>query len=308
MMLFNLAVPSVAYYAFRRRKQREAEVEAEKQVSADRREMRYLIKHTRFLASDLVWLESYAKKYFPRGDARPDDWGNFMQWILKDLNKHRKVKFEEEPPDSDSQLPFLDEIDDMKLDAWDTHVLYRKSPLKPGRRLGDASIELGELLSGLSWLAVDQVEVNEKTKDKDDDPWAKFNMVWRATGGGSGGSDPGLNRAQFELFCDRLIRFGFLKPESLVTQTQGLPDFPPKFEPIDGKTLAQMYWSGLGKGGDEIIGKDEFVRESQSLHTADVLFFWHLEDPYQGFFQGIRRKHSERWARSSRETNATDNN
>jgi len=259
--------------------------------------MAYLIRNTKFTAAELVWIQGYAQKFFKQGYAQPDQWGMFVAWILKELNRHRGE------PDSGKGDPKKEK----KLDNFDALLMYRESPTVTRNIMGlqVEVIPLSELLSGLSVLAIDEVPLhpegskqrkkNEPVQMKED-PWAKFSLAWTLQDSDRDGE---LTRDEFEVFCNRLIRFGYIRADALAFQTTNFP-FPPKFEVLTGKKIADMYWEALGNDSSKTISREIFERETASLERCEYLHFWHLDWDQTGFFSGIWKKWNEIYRRSQR--------
>mmetsp|Transcript_10397 Transcript_10397/g.16435 ORF Transcript_10397/g.16435 Transcript_10397/m.16435 type:complete len:266 (-) Transcript_10397:84-881(-) len=264
--------------------------------------MEYMIRKTRFKVSDLYWLKEYAEKYFPSGEASPDDWGKFITFIVKELKAHRG---EAKTKDDERERP---------LDDFDALLMYRESPTIEGN---SGKISLEELLSGLSVLVVDKVpiktkktrkskgttEKKEKVKKKPD-PWGKFDFAWNLL---DKDGDDSLSHEEFILFCQRMIRFGFLRADYLTSQTVSLPNFPPEFVSMDGKMLAKLYWDALNLPEDGVITRTNFEEESKSLQCIGRLYYWHLEDVESGFFGGTMEKYKEIYRRYQRQQRNTSN-
>ncbi|GAB5372644.1 hypothetical protein AAMO2058_001682600 [Amorphochlora amoebiformis] len=247
-IFLNVAGPYLFYWFLKRRLREPCEEESTEKISIHRREMEYMIRKTRFKVSDLYWLKEYAEKYFPSGEASPDDWGKFITFIVKELKAHRG---EAKTKDDERERP---------LDDFDALLMYRESPTIEGN---SGKISLEELLSGLSVLVVDKVpiktkktrkskgtaEKKEKVKKKPD-PWGKFDFAWNLL---DKDGDDSLSHEEFILFCQRMIRFGFLRADYLTSQTVSLPNFPPEFVSMDGKMLAKLYWDALNLPEDGVI-------------------------------------------------------
>jgi len=262
-IFLNVSVPSFIYWLVKRRLREPFEKEAEKRISIHRSEMEYLIRKTQFTAKQLHWLKKYARERFSGGVAHADDWGEFLLFILNEIELHKRNK-EGFDSNEDKSKPDKNE---KKMDSWDALVLYRESPqLLPtgissssqkngGGGGGGMVVDVEELLSGLSVLAIDKIiddEELEKKKNKNEsdgfkprmkpDPWAKFDLAWSLVDADGDGK---LTKKEFAIFCDRLIRFGYLKSDCLVQQTTVLPQFPPKFEILNGTKMADMYWEAV---------------------------------------------------------------